>query len=148
MAKQYEIVNPSDRCTLEAEDEKVAIAAVLLLGEGSFGLTAEDGSQACPLFLFGDADEWLAEHGLGDLDGFIVEHRREIADCLDSCMYGDFADRRAYQRGLDMADTDEKREAWKTGWNEGRRSSMNHIVQAAAAMASRIRRTAEAEARV
>lgn len=37
----YEVINPSDAITFKAEDEKLAVATVILLGEGQYGLHRE-----------------------------------------------------------------------------------------------------------
>jgi hypothetical protein len=59
---KYEIINPSDECYLEAPDDKTAIAAGLILGEGRYGLKSEDRTTTVlPVLFFGGAKEFLKE---------------------------------------------------------------------------------------
>lgn len=85
---KYEIINPSDYCTIDAPSETLAGAAVLLLGEGKYGVATidGDGTRILPLFPFGGHETWLREHAI-DPDGFsawIGEHLVELADALDT----------------------------------------------------------------
>lgn len=60
---KFEIVNPSDPYTMEADDLQIAAVAVCLLGNGKYmakGQGRDDG-QDVPFFLFGGVDEWFIE---------------------------------------------------------------------------------------
>ena len=48
----YEIVNPSDACTIEAPDDNTAAIAVILLGEGKYGCEKENGESINTLLMF------------------------------------------------------------------------------------------------
>lgn len=78
----YELVNPSDKYTLESADPAAAVAACLYLGNGAYGLEDEFGETVCPLFLFGKAEEelqvWSEERF-----GLTVADLLELADDLD-----------------------------------------------------------------
>lgn len=60
---KFEIINPSDPYTMEADDLQIAAVAVCLLGDGKYaakGVEADSG-QDVPIFLFGGVDEWFTE---------------------------------------------------------------------------------------
>ena len=87
---KFEIINPSDACTMYAPDLEVAAVAVSFLGDGKYPLEGLDAAagQGVPAFLFGGHDEWFsskfgmsfqatAEH--------VMNHRNEeLASTLDS----------------------------------------------------------------
>lgn len=60
---KFNIINPSDPYTMEADDLEVAAVAVCLLGNGKYPLDAlgEDANKdnSVPAFLFGGHDEWF-----------------------------------------------------------------------------------------
>ena len=60
---KFNLVNPSDPYTLEADDLQVAAVACCLLGNGKYGLTGlgDDAGQDVPIFLLGGHDEWFEE---------------------------------------------------------------------------------------
>ena len=55
---KFDLVNPSDPYTLEADDLQVAGVACCLLGNGKYGLTGlgDDAGQDVPMFLLGGHD--------------------------------------------------------------------------------------------
>lgn len=60
---KFEIVNPSDPYTIEADDLQIAAVAICLLGDGKYmgkGV-GDDAGQEVPFFLFGGLDEWFTE---------------------------------------------------------------------------------------
>jgi hypothetical protein len=60
---KFNIDNPSDPYTLEADDLQIAAVACCLLGNGQYGLTGigDSEGQDVPIFLLGGADEWFTE---------------------------------------------------------------------------------------
>jgi len=140
--KQYEIINPSDACTVEAEDSTVAAVAILLLSEGAYGCRDEEGNDFLPPLVFGGEEAvngWLESVGIGDLGEYVNEKREAIAAVLDSAMYGKFVDRRAYKKGLELIDDEAKRKEWRDAWEDDRRTSMTKICQAAWSYARALR---------
>lgn len=125
----YEIVNPSDKMTIEAEDERVAQAATLLLGEGRVGLRNGAGETVLPLFLFGGADEWCRSHFPEGLSSFIGAHRAALAKCLLSLIYVSVE-----ARGAVIAELGSDVEA-RTRYNDERRTSLTNYWAAASALA-------------
>ena len=141
--RQYEIVNMSDACTVEADDPTIAAVAVLLIGEGSWGLESEDDETVLNLIFLGGEEAlkgFLVEKGIEDLGEYVDANRDAIADVLDSAMYGKYVDRRAYNKGLELLGDDEaKKQEWREHWETERRSSMTQICKIAWSYAKRLR---------
>ena len=62
--KIYELVNPSDHIEFKSHSEHAAVVAVLILGEGKYGIRTADDSFNMPIFLLGGTKEWLDEKGM------------------------------------------------------------------------------------
>lgn len=112
----FEIINPSDPYTLEANDFEVASVAVVLLGQGAYGMKQLDGDKSLeiPIMMFGGADQWFTDN-FGDnaetVIGRVVNEKcLQLADILDSVRIGGLEDR---EKGEDYRDQ--------------RRSSLNDI---------------------
>lgn len=85
---KYEIINPSDECYIESENETVACFCTLILGKGKYGLNNDNDETILPiLFYYVDAyAEWVENH-IGDVETFMSEHIDEIIQCLRSVEY-------------------------------------------------------------
>jgi hypothetical protein len=85
---KYEIINPSDKCYISSENERVAKYACLLIGNGKYGLhNAETGGSVLSIYLFGISDEEiLAEFG-EPLNDFFEHYKKEIAECINTFEY-------------------------------------------------------------
>lgn len=85
---KFEIVNPSDPYTMQADDLRIAALACILLGEGKYGLRSEDGSTAMPLFILGGHDAWFVEKFGATLqhvyDSIVADSLPALAACLES----------------------------------------------------------------
>jgi len=144
----YEIVNPSDRYTIEAHSLDVAFVACACLGAGqySFRPLEDENAERVPMFLFGGADDWV-EETLSEPSAAAVidrvlnnpEKRIELAECYESCLIGMVEDRKIYQAGLDLIDNPKKRDEWRRTWHDSRRSSLNDIGARARKMAEKLR---------
>jgi len=140
----YEIINPSDKMTIEADDDLVAALAGLNLGEGKIGIENEKGESVLPIFLLGgDAAliEWLKTVGIDSIDGLrpaCVERKDEISACLESIVYGGFTDRRGIMAVVEGMEHHEKLQAMAK-WNDEQRSSMNDYSKAAFQLAKAVR---------
>lgn len=134
----YDVINPSDPVTIEADTPLVAGLAVLALGHGKFAAVDEDGSTAIPLMLFGGmaaVNEWLAAVGYeGELSAALAEHRAAIAACLRTAMVASISERRGLTAALAAGGGDTA--AALAAFNEDRRSSMNNICGRAALIAA------------
>ena len=71
---KYEIINPSDKAFIEADDFEVAAVACVLIGRGQYALDPVSGKgEKVPIFLFGGHDAWFREK-LG----------RPLGECIDA----------------------------------------------------------------
>lgn len=107
--QEYEVINPSDECYITGGGEELA-AACVFLGRGKYALRAEDGTEGCPLFLFGGFNEWWTETFGRTFDAYMETKPHEaIAKVLETFRY------------------------------QGERSSMNNIGKAAQRTADALR---------
>src|SRR5579863_2871519 len=142
----YEIINPSDPYTIEADSLAVAFVACVFLGSGQYAFKALDTDGVdIPLFLFGNTEEWCHDH-LGESFKSVIDRvttepakRGELERCLDSCLIGHEEDRKTYQAGLDLIDDPAKRERWRLRWHDDRLSSMHDIGTRAYGMVAALR---------
>lgn len=135
LAVIYEIINPSDTYTIQSPDFYGAAVAVLLLGQGAYGI------EGTPV-MFG-WDDWLMEQKI-DLDTFIAAHREAIAVALESILIGDKYDREEVEEILRLMPEDQ-REAWLAKRHDKKRSSMNDIGSRAQQLAKSLRGTSNHE---
>ena len=134
----YEIINPSDPYTLEADEPSVACAACLLLSP-AFGLRSQDDSVNMPPARFAGYQEWFEEHFHANVDKFIKSHLLEIVAVLDSVLIGEAQDRIDFYEALKLTDDPAKKQQWREQYLARRRSSMNNIGGEAMRMADGIR---------
>ena len=85
---KYEIINPSDKCYISSENEKVAKYSCLLIGNGKYGLkNVETGESVLSIYLFGiSKGEILIEFG-EPLEDFFEHYKKEIAECMNTFEY-------------------------------------------------------------
>lgn len=87
---KFEIVNPSDPYTMEAEDLEIAAVAACILGRGAYPLKSLDQppGEDVPPFLFGGHDEWFRQKFGVDFEGSmarVMERRKAaLAACFES----------------------------------------------------------------
>ncbi len=85
---KYEIINPSDKCYISSENEKVAKYSCLLIGNGKYGLkNAETGESVLSIYLFGISEEEILQEFGKPLGEFFEENKKEIAECLNTFEY-------------------------------------------------------------
>lgn len=147
----YEIVNPSDTCTIEAPNDTIAAVAILYLGTGYYGCTKEDGSNLPTLVAFGGEsalDEALDSLGIGKrdddsrLNAYIESHALEIAEALESIAYCKISTRKALL--LAFEDLPDRTERLKK-FNDEKRSSLNDINESAHELARVLRNRSVAD---
>jgi len=137
----FEVINPSDPYTCIADDIKIAQAAILVLGDGIYGLKCiDDGEDYSVCLLF--ADEKTAEAILKDIFGnfekYLKDNKVEIADCLESFWCGSVAERNIYDELMKVLPNDERINKKKELHNK-RRSSLNNIGEVAWQLADQFR---------
>ena len=136
MNKQlYEVINPSDEITFYATSDKVAVAAVLVCGEGQWGATRieDDGDtiDVGGMALFADEEQtekylqkWL---GTSDL-GYVLDHYgEEIATALESMAIMSPSERYAYDEAVTAIEDPTARKEYIDKVNDRNRTSLNDI---------------------
>lgn len=149
----YEIVNPSDKCCIEAANDKVAFITVLALGEGQYGCKKEDGSDVPTLMLFYNEKQILEVFdtigmGAGDtiserMEAFIKENGNEVVDALESITYCSMSTRKSLMVAFEGLPDKVQRLA---KYNDERRSSLNDIGKYAHGLAAAYRKKFQKEA--
>jgi oligoribonuclease NrnB/cAMP/cGMP phosphodiesterase (DHH superfamily) len=66
---KYEISNPSDQVFIDCDNFEATCLAVVMLGEGQYGLEGIDNDRKMPVFLFGGHDEFFLETFGKDFEG-------------------------------------------------------------------------------
>lgn len=123
---EYSLINPSDSYTFIAKDLEVAALTVFLLGT-AYGAQEEDGKIVVPIFVFGgNPSSWYQENFGRTPDDGLKARRSDVAEALESMMFGDFRDRKRYQAALAAITEDVKREEFIAMWQDGC-SSLNNI---------------------
>jgi hypothetical protein len=73
---KFEIINPSDEAYIEGNFKSCCLAT-LFFGNGQYGLKQVEGDLEMPLFIFGNADEWLKKQFGKTLDDLLKETSKE-----------------------------------------------------------------------
>lgn len=87
---KFEIINPSDYCTMYAPDLEVAAVAVSFLGHGKYALEGLDDAagQGVPVFLSGGHDEWFSSkfgtNFYDTVDRVLNQRNEDLANALES----------------------------------------------------------------
>jgi len=125
----YEVVNPSDKITFEADNDLVAGLMSLLLGDGRFGCINQDEKLILGIWLIdaeGNYNAWLESHGysLDSLQAAIDANVDALIRAFASLLVCSFDKRTSLV--AELADNDDIAEACRTH-NEKHRTSMNNI---------------------
>jgi len=91
---KYQIINPCDPYIFEADNDLVATAVVLLIGDGMYGGRRVSGEDEfnCPMLAFAPAAEvdGILQNLFGcSFAGFILAHKSDIKRALRSVTIGD-----------------------------------------------------------
>jgi hypothetical protein len=140
----YSIVNPSDPYTIEASSLDVAAMVAILIGQGNYPFKSLGDGEDVPSFNFGGGDEWCRGHfkeDLMEMSNRVMDTKlRDVADCLDSVLYGDEQDRvefLATTKDMDRPNFEAERAMRQLD----RCSSMNDIGSLAYRMAAKLRKS-------
>lgn len=136
----YALVNPSDAVCFDTDDEEALAAGILVLGEGWYGLTRDDGSEALPLRPFGDAAEEVAKKCVTFLNS--PSNLRRSATALRTILYCSISDRKALESAFSDLPDAQRIEAIRR-FNDSKRSSMNDIGARALRLADQFEKAAE-----
>ena len=132
----YNIINPSDACTLESEDFSIAAAAVVLLGEGMYALeSTEDHDLRTPIM--DGWEEWFGSRGISDISEYVTENKLEVAKVLGSVVIGDVDARKLYKLQIKASDNPKQ---FRDDWVDKRCTSMNNICCKAQQYAAQLNR--------
>jgi hypothetical protein len=121
-----EILNPSDAVTIEADDIVAAGIAVMIVGDGWYGLENEEGEQVVPITALGGSESWLKDNGIPDIKSYIKENRLKMAEILESVLYGHARDRALFNAAVEKMSNEDAR-LYREQWDDKKRSSLNHI---------------------
>lgn len=145
----FEIINPSDKCTVVADDLEVAAFVVVALGRGKYSLKGLDTDLEVPFFLFGGHDEWFTEKFDRNLEQSIQytlqEKRQKVIEAFDSVLMGGVKAREDYDKAMSLIDCPVKQVEWRDHFKDQHRSSMNDICKYAWSVADRYRKPAVTE---
>jgi len=129
----YEVISPSDSVTFYAPNDSIARMVVLLVGEGKYGLTKEDGTQIDCMLLFMDdsqidkkSQEWFGTSFGGVFDVFLAQHIPEVIDALNSFATMTPKERFMYDEAMKQFDRDGQ-ERYRQIIQDKVRTSLNDI---------------------
>lgn len=80
---RYEIINPSDKCYIHADDVRLAQIAGVYLGDGMYGLEDENGKMVLHIFSGLEALEMDAN----ECRAFLRSHWEDLAKVFESFEY-------------------------------------------------------------
>lgn len=82
---KYEIINPSDYCTIEHDSLLAAAVACLLLGRGQYALEpVEEGAEKVPMFMFGGFEGWWGERSDVNVNEWMDTNKEVLAEAMES----------------------------------------------------------------
>jgi len=121
-----EIQNPSDAVTIETDDIVAAGVAIMIVGDGWYGLEDEEGKQVVPITALVGDGAWLKEKGITDIGGYIKANRLKMAEILESVLYGSAGDRGLFNAAIERMSKKDA-QLYRNEWNGKKRSSMTNI---------------------
>lgn len=140
----YRIVSEFDPYTTEASSLDVAAMAAVLLSQGTCSLESLDGGEDIPMFAYGGGDAWCQDHfkeSLMEMCGRVMDTKlSQVADCLDSVLYGEKENREDFLHATKHLDRPNF-EAERALRQLDRCSSMNDIGSHAYKLAAKLRKS-------
>lgn len=129
----YELITPSDPITFKAENDKIAFACALLLGEGKAGCENKTtGGRVPSLLMFNpDPEKEIADFIGGDFREFMDANTLGISDAFLSFAYGSVSDRVTYDDACSAITDIDKLNEFKAKHEDKNRSSMSQWVKSA-----------------
>ncbi len=129
----YEFFVPSDPITFKANDDKIAFACALILGNGKAGCKNKRTGEDLPTMLvFMEEPEKVIEDFIGgDFKEFVEINKSKIAECFKSFAYGSVYDRMTFDDACEAITEPEKLKEFKAKHEDKNRTSMSTWVQSA-----------------
>lgn len=128
----YELINPSDAITFKAENDQIAYATCLMVGQGLYGAERiEDGHKVnVPAFLVQtkNAPEHMKNYLGMDPEEFMKIHKNEIVASCASFMYGTLEIREAIDSSMNALTDPQAKKEFLIAHEEAHRTSLNKIV--------------------
>lgn len=121
------LTNPSDAITFLQDDRMAAAVAVMILGEGFYGLEDDQGGSIFPIFLLGGTGGWIKENIGEPLEDFIKRKAWDIARFLRTGLYGTPQDRVLFEEETKEM-SDNQIIQFRNSWNDKKRSSLTNIL--------------------
>ncbi|WP_206461089.1 hypothetical protein, partial [Acinetobacter baumannii] len=131
----FELINPSDKCTFEAPNLKIAALVTCVLGNGQYSAKGIENDLDVPFFIFGGHDEWFVSNfGLNFKETYIQvrnEEKFDLVNSFNSVLLGSYLDRTAFYKAYDLIQDPAEKNKWREQWLDERRSSLNNICKRA-----------------
>ncbi|EPP8766632.1 hypothetical protein QDT13_001905 [Acinetobacter baumannii] len=131
----FELINPSDKCTFEAPNLKIAALVTCVLGNGQYSAKGIKHDLDVPFFLFGGHEEWfISKFGTNFEETLIQvrdEEKQDLADSFNSVLLGSYLDRTAFFKAYNLIKDPAEQKEWRKQWLDERRSSFNNICERA-----------------
>ena len=157
----YELVTPSDTVTFAANDDLIAYAVTLIVGQGKAGITKLtdknlDNQENFPYqpfiaFMNKHHSDMIIQDAFGcKLEEYVedIEVRKKIAECMNSFAYGDLESRIVFDEAMEAIDDPAKREKFRKGHEDRNRTSMSQIVKGAWDYAEQLKGYIELEMKI
>lgn len=81
---KYELINPSDKIFYDAPDVIHSAVATALISTAYGGACQEKDGEDSPIFLFGDASEWIKERSGIGVEDFIEKNAQSLFETFQS----------------------------------------------------------------
>lgn len=144
----YEFVTPSDPITFKTDDNKIAFACSILLGNGKAGCNnITTGDKLNTFLMFSPNPEKDIEAILGcGLSDYLDKNVIKIADCFLSFAYGTPSERKTYDMACEAITDENKLIEFKKKHEDNERTSMSKWVQSAWSIGNSLKKKYEQKA--
>ena len=129
----YEFITPSDPITFKADDDKVAFACAVLLGDGKAGChRMENGEQInipSMLMFNPNAEKVMDDYVGGNFESWLKENKPKMCEAFNSFSYGGMEDRKQFDDAIEAITDPVKLKEFKAKHEDRNRSSMSQWVK-------------------
>ncbi|ENT3301221.1 hypothetical protein MJ012_07560 [Acinetobacter baumannii] len=131
----FELINPSDKCTFEAPNLKIAAIITCVLGNGQYSAKGMQHDLDVPFFLFGGHEEWFVSRFGTNFEETLIQVRnaekKDLVDSFNSVLLGSYLDRTAFFKAYNLIKDPAEQNKWRRQWLDERRSSFNNVCERA-----------------